>query len=288
MLEANEDHRSAEWEHVRVQGAPIFAALAGVDVLEVCINAPGSLWIETRRGWSQRQEASCSLAQLTSFVTAVATATRQAVGSTRPLLSATLSGGERLQAVLAPAVEVGAISLTIRKPSASNFSIGDLDDSGLFEAARISGRGTAPSRETDQLAKHLKDGAIAEFFREALRSRMNVLISGATGSGKTTLSKALIREIGSTERVITIEDTPELIVQQANRVSLRYSKDGQGSPRLARKSCLKPPYVCGLIASCCRNYVTGRHFITSATSTPGIPVRSRRCTPTAAPSRSSN
>ena len=43
--------RSAEWEHVLVQGAPIFTALAGADVLEVCINGPGCLWIETRNGW---------------------------------------------------------------------------------------------------------------------------------------------------------------------------------------------------------------------------------------------
>ena len=94
--------RSAEWEHVLVQGAPIFTALAGADVLEVCINGPGCLWIETRSGWSRREDAACSLAQLTSFVTAVATATRQAVGSTRPLLSATLPGGERLQASSPP------------------------------------------------------------------------------------------------------------------------------------------------------------------------------------------
>jgi type IV secretion system protein VirB11 len=274
MLCANDDHRAAEWEHVRVQGAPIFAALAGVDVLEVCINAPGSLWIETRSGWSQRQESMCSLAQLTSFVTAVATATRQAVGSTRPLLSATLPGGERLQAVHAPAVEVGTISLTIRKPSASNFSIGQLDDGGLFEGAHISKMGRAPARETKDLATLLKVGTIAEFFREAVRSRMNVLISGATGSGKTTLSKALIREIGSTERVITIEDTPELNVPQANHVSLRYSKDGQGLAKVGAKE---------LLEASLRMRST-----TSATSTPDIPVRSQPFTPRVARSRSSN
>ena len=100
--------------------------------------------------------------------------------------------------------------------------------------------GTAPgARHRVDLATLLKVGTIAEFFRVAVRSRMNVLISGATGSGKTTLSKALIREIGSSERIITIEDTPELIVPQANYVSLRYSKDGQGLAKIGPKELLE-------------------------------------------------
>jgi type IV secretion system protein VirB11 len=238
-LGSNDSHHSAEWEHVRVQGAPIFAALQGPDVFEVCVNDPGGLWIETRDGWSHHETPACSLAQLTSFVTAVATATRQAVGSTRPLLSSTLPGGERLQAVLAPAVAIGTISLTIRKPSTSSFTVDQLDEGGLFSDISTSPMRGASTDATHRLGQLVAGGAIASFFRDAVRSRMNILISGATGSGKTTLSKALIREIDSSERIITIEDTPELVVPQPNRVTLRYSKDGQGLAKVGAKELLE-------------------------------------------------
>ena len=61
-----------------------------------------------------------------------------------------------------------------------------------------------------------------------MRTRRNILISGATGSGKTTLSKALIAAIPAHERLITIEDTAELVVPHQNCVRLLYAKDGQG------------------------------------------------------------
>jgi type IV secretion system protein VirB11 len=71
-------------------------------------------------------------------------------------------------------------------------------------------------------------GDYVDLLRTAVRTRKNIVVSGATGSGKTTLSKALIREFAPHERIITIEDTPELEVACENWVALRYSKDGQG------------------------------------------------------------
>ncbi len=71
----------------------------------------------------------------------------------------------------------------------------------------------------------------------------NVVISGATGSAKTTLAKALIKYIPHHERVISIEDTPELVIPQPNHVRLFYSKGGQGlsgvGPRELLESCLR-------------------------------------------------
>src|SRR3546814_4127357 len=67
----------------------------------------------------------------------------------------------------------------------------------------------------------------------------NILISGATGSGKTTLSKALIQLIPSEERLLTIEDTRELLVPHRNAVHLLYSKDGQGQAKVGAKHMLE-------------------------------------------------
>ncbi len=67
-------------------------------------------------------------------------------------------------------------------------------------------------------------------MRLAVRSRKNIVVSGPTGSGKTTWTKALIREIPSDERLVTIEDAKELVLDRhPNHVRLFYSKDDQGA-----------------------------------------------------------
>ena len=77
-------------------------------------------------------------------------------------------------------------------------------------------------------------------MRLAVRSRKNILVSGPTGSGKTTWTKALIREIPSSERLITIEDAKELVLDRhPNHVRLFYSKDDQGIARVTPKQLLE-------------------------------------------------
>lgn len=74
----------------------------------------------------------------------------------------------------------------------------------------------------------------------AVRSRKNILVSGPTGSGKTTWTRALIAEIPCNERLITIEDSQELVLDRhPNHVRLFYSKDGQGIARVTPKQLLE-------------------------------------------------
>src|SRR6202047_1182296 len=76
-------------------------------------------------------------------------------------------------------------------------------------------------------------------MRLAVRSRKNIVVSGPTGSGKTTYTKALIGEIPSTERLIAIEDAQELALDRhPNHVRLFYSKDDQGLARVTPKQML--------------------------------------------------
>ncbi len=78
------------------------------------------------------------------------------------------------------------------------------------------------------------------FMRLAVRSRRNILVSGPTGSGKTTWTKALIREIPSSERLVSIEDASELVLDRhPNHVRLFYSKDDQGVARVTPKQLLE-------------------------------------------------
>ena len=103
------------------------------------------------------------------------------------------------------------------------------------------------SGELKEVDKELIDlrrnGQWQRFFDLAVKNRKNIIISGATGSGKTTLSKTLAECIPSHERIITIEDALELHVPPPNHVRLLYSKDGQSlskaGPKQLLESCLR-------------------------------------------------
>lgn len=71
-------------------------------------------------------------------------------------------------------------------------------------------------------------GGYADFLGEAVRRRLNVVISGGTSSGKTTLMNSLLQEVGGGERIILIEDTPELKLTHDNSVGLVAVRGGEG------------------------------------------------------------
>ncbi|MDR6901411.1 type IV secretion system protein VirB11 [Rhizobium miluonense] len=152
-------------------------------------------------------------------------------------MSASLPDEERIQIVVPPATTKGTVSLTIRKPSSVTLTLDDLEEGGLFSDV------SSPNRHVEssdtKLDKMLKAGNYATFLRAAVLARKNIIISGATGSGKTTLSKALIRYIPEHERIISIEDTPELVISQPNHVRLFYSKAGQGLAKISAKDLLE-------------------------------------------------
>jgi len=172
----------------------------------------------------------------------VANSTRQRIDEESPLLSAALPGGERIQIALPPATTAGCVAITIRRPSEEVWTIQELARRGIFRSTR---RASEALDETETELKRLLEGECYEaFMRLAVVSRKNILVSGPTGSGKTTWTKALIREIPAEERLITIEDARELVLDDhPNHVRLYYSKDGQGlarvSPKQLLESCLR-------------------------------------------------
>jgi len=221
---------------------PLRRHLDSPDVLEVCINRPGELLIETSAGWQIVSAPDMTLERCLSLATAVATYCDQLINQERPLLSATLPSGERVQFVIPPAVMRGTVSITIRKPSTVIKGLADFEREGLFErAANVSCEqaGTLRPHEAELLA--LKDaGRYADFLRLAVRSCQTIIVSGKTGSGKTTFMKGLVEEVPQRERLITIQDTAELTLpHHPNAVHLFYSKDAQGTARVTAKSLLE-------------------------------------------------
>src|SRR3546814_5667784 len=134
--------------------------------------------------------------------------TRQRVDPTSPICSTSLPSGERVQIVAPPACDLGRYSITIRKPSTRTFGLDELEAGGLFEQTKIArGRTSAAVVELIALQQRVECPAFLEL---AVKWRTHILISGVTGPGKTTLSKALLKPIPSEERLLTARDCPRL------------------------------------------------------------------------------
>jgi type IV secretion system protein VirB11 len=212
--------------------------LANSDVTELCINRPLEAFIETRDGWHREPLPFADFAWCCRLAKLVANSTQQRVDAASPLLSASLPTGERVQIVMPPATSAGCVAITIRRPADQVWSVEELGRRGIFRGTRQAGQN--PDDTEQQLAQLLESSAYEAFMRLAVCSRKNILVSGPTGSGKTTWTKALIREIPSGERLITIEDAKELVLDRhPNHVRLFYSKDDQGVARVTPKQLLE-------------------------------------------------
>ncbi|MEJ6849383.1 P-type DNA transfer ATPase VirB11 [Sinorhizobium fredii] len=226
---------------VRELLSPFAPFLDDKSLYEVIVNRPGQVLTEGAGGWRTHDLPELSFEKLMRLARAVASFSNQSIDETRPILSATLPGDERIQIVIPPATTRNTVSITIRKPSSVEFTLDDLEQREFFSETRAT-NDRASTQEQNLLALY-RAGRFKDFLREAVIARKNIIISGATGSAKTTLSKALINHIPEHERIISIEDTPELVIPQPNHVRLFYSKGGQGlsaaRPKELLESCLR-------------------------------------------------
>jgi len=215
--------------------APLAHHLAQDGVTELVVNRPGELAIETGAGWTWSAAPELTEAWLATLGRAAAAFTAQDISPETPICSTALPNGERCQVVLPPAA--AHASLTIRKPSAHAFDLQAFAQAGLFDRTARASEALDP----DEVAlERLRDGGDwPEFFRQAVEGRKNILVSGATGSGKTTFAKALVRLIPPDERLITIEDTRELVVPHRNAVHLLHARDGQGLAQVGPRQLLE-------------------------------------------------
>lgn len=209
-------------------------------VTEICVNSPGVVFVERSSLWQRHALPALTTAAMKSLATAVATASQQEISPRKPLLSASLPDGSRMQFLVPPAVSMGH-SFTMRKPSRVVRTLNDYEAEGLFRRIRPPQVGLSPVQQALLALKEAGD--YTAFFRLAVHSHQNIVVGGKTGSGKTTFMKTLVAEIPAHERLITIENVRELFLTQDNRVHLLYSQGGQGvahvTPKELLVSCLR-------------------------------------------------
>ena len=199
--------------------APLAPWLSRPDVTDVLINRPGEVWIETTDGTMSREPADqLTEVALQRLARQIAAASHQGVNREQPLLSATLPDGARVQVVSPPATR-GGLAMAVRKHLLSDMSLEELSRDGLFEVAARSDPARDAAADAD-LEALLDAGDLTQFLKAAVRRRKTMVISGGTASGKTTLLNALVKEIARTERLVVIEDAPEVRLDHPNAVGL--------------------------------------------------------------------
>ena len=210
-----------------------------VDVTEICINRPGELYLETRDGWRRNDVPMLTFERARQFCTAVVNEsnTGQRITDADPMVSLTFPTGQRAQFVIPPACDAGRVSITIRLPAKFGKTLEEYEADGFFD--EILEQGEDLGEHDRELLQLQRERRYADFFRKAVQYRKNIVVAGATGSGKTTFMKSLVHHIPDAERLVTIEDARELFLRQANVVHLLYSKGGQSTSNVTARSCME-------------------------------------------------
>ena len=209
------------------------------DVTEICINKPGELYLETRSGWERVEVPSLTFERARQFCTTVVNEsnTGQRITDADPMVSLTFPTGQRAQFVIPPACDSGTVSITIRLPARFGKSLEEYESDGFF--AEIVEQDQTISEYDQELLELRRQRNYSMFFQKAVQYHKNIVVSGATGSGKTTIMKSLVQHISDQERLVTIEDARELFLSQPNVVHLLYSKGGQSASNISAKICME-------------------------------------------------
>ncbi|NNF63931.1 MAG: CpaF family protein [Acidimicrobiia bacterium] len=176
---------------------PIDPFLSDPDVTEVMVNGPHSVWVERQGKLTRTNTRFVDANHLGRIIEKIVGQVGRRIDESTPMVDARLPDGSRVNAVIHP-LAIGGPFLTIRKFSVDPFTAEDLVRMGSV----------TPN--------------MAEVLRRAVEGRMNIIVSGSTGSGKTTMLNVLSSFIPPNDRIVTIEDAAELRLNQYHVLSMEY------------------------------------------------------------------
>jgi pilus assembly protein CpaF len=174
---------------------PLQRLLDDPTVTEIMVNGPATIYVERSGVLSRTALRFSDEEHLRRVIDRIVSRVGRRIDESSPLVDARLPNGSRVNAVIPPLAVRGS-SLTIRKFSETPYTVENLIEFG-------------------SLARPL-----ADFLRGCVEARLNILVSGGTGTGKTTLLNVLSSFIPATERIVTIEDAVELRLQQDHVITL--------------------------------------------------------------------
>ena len=193
------------------------------DITEILVNRPGEVWVE-RAGVASMERhdvPKLDIELLTRLSHQIARSSFQGINRETPLLSATLPGGVRVQIIAPPATRTG-FAVALRKHVVNDIDVKQ------FLAQTSFAKAPSVADEKLHMEQLVANEDIAALLDFVVARRKTVLISGGTSSGKTTLLNALLKDVPQTERLIVIEDTPELRLTHPNSVGLIAIAGNQG------------------------------------------------------------
>jgi len=188
-------------------------------VTEICINQPETVWVEQDNIFRSYSVPALNRQHLTNLIQLIAEFNNKEISQEMPLLSAMLPNGARVQAIIPPACEVSQWVMSIRRQAISNLSLTDYVNRGAFKRV-ATGESSQRSQSDETLLHYYETKQVDLFLKEAVRARKNIIISGGTQMGKSTLLNAMLKEIALTERIITIETEREVMLAHPNVVHL--------------------------------------------------------------------
>jgi type IV secretion system protein VirB11 len=206
--------------------APFRMWLDREDVTEIIVNRPGEAWIEAA---GEPDMLHVALPQLDDrhiqrLAEQVARISHQGVNRVSPLLAATMPDGARVQFV-APSATRDHWAMAIRRHRLVDLPLDAYDHGALPEPALAA----ALDPHADPIG----------YLRRAVRERKTILISGGTSTGKTTFLNALLAEVPARERVILVEDTPEIRLRSPSGLGLVAVKGELGEARVTTEDLLQ-------------------------------------------------
>lgn len=203
-------------------------------VTEICINQPHEIYIEKQGQFIRHVAHELEYDFLLSLASLIAEFNNKNFPS--PLISGSLPTGERIQFVMNPVCENKKIICSIRRQQIRDMSLDDYSKQGVFDVIQRA----APKDIDNQLKALYQQHDILNFLKLAIQAKKNILISGGTGTGKTTFLNACLKWIPDNERIITVEDTREVIVRQPNAVHLLFNEnDNEITASHVFKVCLR-------------------------------------------------
>lgn len=223
MAGVSQDAIPIEGVYLKAYLKPFAPWLEREDVTEILVNRPGEVWVEIS---GQPQMLRLEVPEVDDILLGrlaaqIARIAHQGINRENPLLAASLPGGERVQLVGPPATRQHW-ALAIRR-----HVMVDLDLSA-YDRGPIKRIETRPRGEDLEYAR----SEPVKFLVEAVAKRKTILISGGTSSGKTTFLNALLKTIPAHERIIMVEDTPEISCLHANALGLVAVKGELGEAKV--------------------------------------------------------